>query len=469
MVIGGGKVAARKVASLCDAHAIVTVVSPVLSDELAARARAGVIAWIPRIFDDADITDAFLVFAATNDKTVNAQVLAACRRAHVPCCCADANWHAGDFLTPAVFRRDTLTVAVATGGQSCRRSRSVRDNLARHVDMLDTTNLLVIGTDHSRLELTHREPFHLLEPQRHQVGRMLAQIRGVHEFMLLNTCNRIEVLAAVSLADDVCEVIQRILRFDQLHPDQFYVVRDYDAFEHTGLVLAGLLSQAPGEHHIVAQVKDALATAVAGGWAGAVMQEWIAAAQHVAKALRRSNDARSRAVEIEDVCLDYIAAHGPPLSKRDCLVIGAGVVGAGIVARWLEQGGSCVWCYHTTEPTLRDAWRDRVSVAPLSALPARLRHADLVICAASGSDHVLRNEHAPCFDHSRRVLLMDLAMPRGIAPTLATMSDKLSVVDLDDLKRWHQHTFITLPTIVQTSRRIIEDHRTLYDRIVKSF
>ncbi len=130
LVVGGGSVAARKVGHLLDAAARVTVVSPELCPELARRKKAGRIAHRDRPFAAADVNGQTVVFAATDDGDVNRRVLQACRRRRILCGAADAQWSAGDFITPAIVRRRGVTVAVSTGGASCRRARDIKERLA---------------------------------------------------------------------------------------------------------------------------------------------------------------------------------------------------------------------------------------------------------------------------------------------------------------------------------------------------
>ena len=58
------------------------------------------------------------------------------------------------------------------------------------------------------------------------------------------------------------------------------------ALTSASLLAAGLLSQMPGENHIVSQVKEALALATQRGWAGGLVAEWMAAALHISKDIR---------------------------------------------------------------------------------------------------------------------------------------------------------------------------------------
>ncbi len=132
LVVGGGRVALHKAEILLAAGALVTLVSPEVIPEGAAL--AGSIRHIERGFEDGDLDGFFIVFAATDDPEFNGRVLERCRELGLLCGAVDANWRKGDFITPAVLRRDGLTIAVSTGGRSCLRSRLVKEGLARAFD-----------------------------------------------------------------------------------------------------------------------------------------------------------------------------------------------------------------------------------------------------------------------------------------------------------------------------------------------
>ncbi|MGH9157734.1 MAG: precorrin-2 dehydrogenase/sirohydrochlorin ferrochelatase family protein [Acidimicrobiales bacterium] len=114
LVVGGGAVAARKAGGLLAAGAEVHVVARRVGPEV--RALVGV-SWEERDFAPGDVGGFRLVFAATDDPSVNAAVLADGEAVGVWVNAADDPAHCS-FTLPAVARRGPLTVAVSTGGHS---------------------------------------------------------------------------------------------------------------------------------------------------------------------------------------------------------------------------------------------------------------------------------------------------------------------------------------------------------------
>jgi uroporphyrin-III C-methyltransferase/precorrin-2 dehydrogenase/sirohydrochlorin ferrochelatase len=129
VVVGGGRVAARRVPALREAGADVVIVSPALHPDLAAAEPAVRL----RAFRSDDLAGAWLVFACTDDPDVNAEV-AAVAEAHGVFCVRADDAAGGTARTPAVVRRDGLTVAV-NGGDDPRRAAALRDAIGSALDV----------------------------------------------------------------------------------------------------------------------------------------------------------------------------------------------------------------------------------------------------------------------------------------------------------------------------------------------
>ncbi len=131
IVVGGGAVAWRKIKDLLDCGAQVTVVAPILVAEIEKAVSEGLIAVNRRSFIETDLENVFLVYAATDDCEVNAEILRLAQERDILVGAVDKNWVDGDFITPARFTHKGVTVAVSSNGESCSRSRDVKNELQR--------------------------------------------------------------------------------------------------------------------------------------------------------------------------------------------------------------------------------------------------------------------------------------------------------------------------------------------------
>lgn len=128
IVVGGGKVAARKVEGLLAAEARVKVISPLLVSELQAWVDSGTIDFIQRPYQDGDLEGAYLVIAATGEKAVNHAVWGEATTRGCLINVVDDPEHS-TFILPAILRRGDLSIAISTGGNSPALARRLRERL----------------------------------------------------------------------------------------------------------------------------------------------------------------------------------------------------------------------------------------------------------------------------------------------------------------------------------------------------
>ncbi len=132
LVVGGGAVATRKAKQFAQAGAVVRIVAPKLDEELEHLVVERGLAVERRPYESADIGDAQLIIAATDDRTVNADVA---RDADAGSRLLNAADHSddGNFAMMATHRRGPLTIGVSAGGVPAAAVR-IRDALAERFD-----------------------------------------------------------------------------------------------------------------------------------------------------------------------------------------------------------------------------------------------------------------------------------------------------------------------------------------------
>ena len=137
VVVGGGPVAARKIAACLAAGADVMVVAPYACEQVVADAAAGLIDWRQRDYRDGDLDGAWLAFTAIGDRCTDDLVEAHATANRIFCVRAD-DAAAGTARTPAVVRRDGLVIGVGSTGTGDqvdpRRVAAVRNAIAQALD-----------------------------------------------------------------------------------------------------------------------------------------------------------------------------------------------------------------------------------------------------------------------------------------------------------------------------------------------
>ena len=132
LVVGGGRVAARKAGLLRRAGARVQLVAPQLCDELKGLADSGEVAWQQREFADADLQGKVLVIAGTNNAAVNRRVSELAKQSNIPVNVVDQP-ELCSFIVPSIIDRSPVQVAVSTGGHSPVLARLLRARLESYV------------------------------------------------------------------------------------------------------------------------------------------------------------------------------------------------------------------------------------------------------------------------------------------------------------------------------------------------
>lgn len=132
VVVGGGKVAARKVLSLVEAGAAVTVISPNVTPKLSVLAEDGNIQWKEKLFQEGDTADALIVVAATSNKEVNREIAALSHPFQLVNVVSEPR--CGNFTVPAVWREGPLTVSVSTNGGSPLLAKKIRDDIKEKLE-----------------------------------------------------------------------------------------------------------------------------------------------------------------------------------------------------------------------------------------------------------------------------------------------------------------------------------------------
>jgi len=127
VVVGGGRIAERKILSLIKAGATVTVVSPSITARIHKEKGKKSLMHIARNYRKGDLTGSFLVVAATDDPSVNSLVAkdapSLVNVVDVPKECS--------FIAPSVITRGALTIAISTGGVSPAFSKTIRQELEK--------------------------------------------------------------------------------------------------------------------------------------------------------------------------------------------------------------------------------------------------------------------------------------------------------------------------------------------------
>ncbi|MCD6490045.1 MAG: bifunctional precorrin-2 dehydrogenase/sirohydrochlorin ferrochelatase [Thermodesulfobacterium sp.] len=128
LVIGGGKVAERKVENLLKTGAKVKVISPEVTPALKKLVEEGKIEWERRVYKKRDLNSAWLIIAATNNPKAQKEIYKEAEEKRIFCNVVDVP-ELCSFIVPSTIKRGLLTIAISTSGVSPAVARRLRETL----------------------------------------------------------------------------------------------------------------------------------------------------------------------------------------------------------------------------------------------------------------------------------------------------------------------------------------------------
>ena len=254
----------------------------------------------------------------------------------------------------------------------------------------------------------------------------------IEEAVVLSTCNRTEVYAAVSrfhggldeavraLADLTGESVGELRTVCAVYFDE-------GAVAHAFSVAAGLDSVVVGESQILGQVRSALARAQSEGTAGSVLNALFQQSIRVGKRVQTETGVSGAGRSLVSAAYELLAATQGELDGRRVLVLGAGAM-AGLAARTAAASGASVTCVNRT---LDKAERLAAAVggraAVLSQLSAELQRTDVLVSATGA-----RAVHIGVEDLTGTPVtgVVDLGLPADVSAEVTALGIVLVNLDL---------------------------------------
>ena len=155
-MVGGGKVAERKVAMLLQFNAHVTVVGPVMTRTLLKLDNESKIEYFQRTYTAKDLDNTALVFACTDNSVINNKIKTEAARKNIPVNVVD-NPDLCDFIVPSIIRKGDLTIAISTSGELPLLSKKLRQKIEEVVTDDYLEYLHIIGEFRKHLMKTVKD------------------------------------------------------------------------------------------------------------------------------------------------------------------------------------------------------------------------------------------------------------------------------------------------------------------------
>lgn len=140
LVVGGGRVALRRVRTLMKFDFDIRIVSPEAEAEIALLAEEGQIRWIGRSFEPDDLEGVDIAAACTDDRAVNRLIGELCRKKRIPVSVADAPGECSYFF-PAVAFGEDIVAGIAGNGTDHRAVAAAAQRVRGALDQDDSEDL----------------------------------------------------------------------------------------------------------------------------------------------------------------------------------------------------------------------------------------------------------------------------------------------------------------------------------------
>lgn len=325
-------------------------------------------------------------------------------------------------------------------------------------------NVQVTGLNHQTAPVQVREALAFSAARLPEALAVLAATEGVGEAVIVSTCNRVEVYTG-SVAPLPPDLVARFLAsFHGVWPETFvphlFHHEGRGAALHLFRVACGLDSMVVGEAQVTGQVRAAYEAAASAGTAGRALHRLFQQALAVAKRARTATEIGAGRASVGSVAVELAQRIFESLDGKTVLVVGAGEMGASVVASLRAAGAEATLVANRTHKRaveLAATWGGRA--VPFDALADHLAAADIVISSTDAPHYVLtraRLERAVAERRGRSLFLVDIAVPRDIEPSVAEV-EGCYLYNIDDLQAVVNETLAQRQQEVVRCEAIVEE------------
>ncbi|PHR27701.1 MAG: glutamyl-tRNA reductase [Desulfotalea sp.] len=330
--------------------------------------------------------------------------------------------------------------------------------------------LLLLGVNHKNTPVEVREKI-ALSAGYDEPLTALKDVKGLKEYYLLSTCNRVEFLLVEQPGMNVESAIIEFLFGKDVKEDDarnyLYILEGQEAVKHLFMVAASLDSMIVGETQILGQLKVAYRHASKLGCTGPLLNKLLHKSFSVAKRVRTETLIGSSAVSISFAAVQLAKKIFGNLQGKNVLLIGAGEMAELAAEHLVGQGvGSVVVANRTLARALTLAQRFNGKAVSMDELVAQLENVDIIISSTGATDIILYKEDVKSVMRSRRnkpLFFIDIAVPRDLDPQLNEI-ENVYLYDIDDLSSVVEMNRAGRDKEAVTATRIVDEESLKFER-----
>ncbi len=305
-----------------------------------------------------------------------------------------------------------------------------------------TGPLHMLGASHRTAPVEIREKIAVSPERTATLYEGLRNIRGLNEFAVLNTCNRVEIYAVApepEVREKVLDFVSDFHRFDRETLLKYSAWKENeDAVSHLFEVASGVDSLVVGEAEILGQVKESYEEARRHACMGPVLNRLFQKSFQAAKWTRTHTGIGRGQVSVGSVAVDLAGKIFGDLERCRILVLGAGEIAERTIVNLKNRGARSVTLSNRTfERAGELAGKLEGTVLRFEQFKRALGDFDIVIGSTAASAPVITRKEAEEIMHHRPlqpIFLIDLAVPRDFDPEIAQV-DNIFLYNIDDLSQ----------------------------------
>jgi len=323
--------------------------------------------------------------------------------------------------------------------------------------------IILLGVNHKTAGVEIRERLAMADCAVSGI-QFFASLNVCDEVVFLSTCNRVEVIAVTSCAEDAFSQIKlhwfRQSGIPMEKASSLYEYRGDRAIRHLFRVASSLDSMVVGEPQILGQLKDAYKKAEEAKTTGTILNRLMHKAFSVAKTIRTETRIASNAVSISYAAVELAKKIFGELKGKRAMLIGAGEM-AELAAQHLMTNGisKLIVANRTLSRAVELAERLHGKAISLNEVTDVLNEVDIVISSTGAPGYVITTEQIKKAMRPRKhnlLFLIDIAVPRDIEPDVNHI-ENVYLYDIDDLNG-----------IVETNKAEREKEALKAERIVEA-
>ncbi len=303
-------------------------------------------------------------------------------------------------------------------------------------------NILAIGLNHKTADVEIREKI-AFDNKRFEKGILgIKSLPEINEVIILSTCNRVEIYAAVKDLKKAQSAIKNFIAdFHGVKQNtlesSFFTHENLDAVRHIFRVASSLDSMIIGEPQILGQIKNAFELALSKKTTGVLLNKLFRKALFAAKRVRTETKIAENAVSVGFAAVELAKKIFKDLSTKSVMLLGAGEM-AELAARHLISCGAkdIVFSNRTHEKGCALAEELNCRTVKFENCVQELLGTDIVICSTGASSYILSKDQMQKIMKERKnepMFIIDISVPRNIDPEINTI-DNVYLYDIDDLQ-----------------------------------